>query len=320
MMSENMIEMMNNEWKQKLDKIVGEMNVKILEPMSKHTTFRIGGPADYYVTPKTQQEVVDIIKLCQQEEMPYYVIGNGSNLLVGDYGYRGVIIQIGNQMSEYTIKEIKPGTMHVTAGAGILLSRFAIAIANNSLQGFEFASGIPGTLGGAVAMNAGAYGGEIKDFIVSAVVVTNQNEVKVLSKEELELGYRTSVVQTKKYIVVEATFEFTVGDKDTILASISEFTQKRKEKQPLEFPSAGSTFKRPVGYYAGKLIMDAKLAGFSVGNIQVSQKHCGFVINTGGGTAKEVIALIDEVRRRVYEQFGVNLEPEVRMIGEFTEE
>lgn len=313
--------MMGNEMKNmfynRLLEIVGEENVKLDELMSKHTTFRIGGPADFFVTPETTEQVSEVLAACKEGEIPYYIIGNGSNLLVGDYGFRGVILQIGNKMAQYAIENVDDQHKRVTAQAGVMLSRIANAVANESLTGFEFASGIPGTLGGAVAMNAGAYGGEIKDNIVSAVVIDKEGTVLTLDKEQLTLGYRTSVVQTEGYIVLEATFEFPMGNKEEIVGKISELATQRREKQPLEFPSAGSTFKRPEGYYAGKLIMDCGLRGFRVGNIMVSEKHCGFVINAGGGTAKEALTLIDEVSRRVFEQFGVNLEPEVRMIGAF---
>lgn len=300
-----------------LTEIVGETNVVVGEPMCNHTTFRIGGPADYFVTPETKEQVCDILKACKEVNMPFYVIGNGSNLLVGDKGFRGVILQVGDKMSGVTVEAGEGNKKRVTAGAGIMLSKFANAVKNESLAGFEFASGIPGTLGGAVAMNAGAYGGEIKDQIVSAVIVDEEGNIQTLTKEELQLGYRKSIVQAKGYIVLEATFEFSHGNQEEIVARIAELTKQRREKQPLEYPSAGSTFKRPEGYYAGKLIMDCGLRGFRVGNIMVSEKHCGFVINVGNGTAKEVMTLIDEVSRRVFEQFGVNLEPEVRRIGEF---
>ena len=311
---------MENMFLNRLLEIVGEENVKVDEPMSMHTTFRIGGPADYFVTPEKKEQVSEIVTACKEAGISYYVIGNGSNLLVGDFGYRGLILQIGNKMSELTVEAVDETHKRVTSGAGLMLSRLASAVVKESLRGFEFASGIPGTLGGAVAMNAGAYGGEIKDNIVSAVVMDKTGEILTLTKEELELGYRTSVIQTQGYIVLEATFEFEEGNKEESTAEIAELTKKRREKQPLEFPSAGSTFKRPEGYFAGKLIMDCGLRGFRVGNIMVSEKHCGFVINAGGGTAKEALTLIDEVSRRVFEQFGVNLEPEVRMIGEFYKE
>lgn len=307
--------MMNN-FLERLEQIVGKDHVQTNELMSKHTTFRIGGEADYYVTPTTKEQVADIISLCKEKEVSYYIIGNGSNLLVGDHGYRGVIIQIGNFLSECTFKEVGD-KVHVRAGAGILLSRLATAIAGQELTGFEFAGGIPGTLGGAITMNAGAYGGEINQCCISALVLTKEGEFKEVSRDELAFGYRTSAVQTEGYIVFEVTLELEKGNKEEILSYMADLAKRRKDKQPLEYPSAGSTFKRPTGFYAGKLIEDSKLKGFRIGNVMVSEKHSGFVINTGGGTAKEVLAVIDEVSRVVYEQFGVRLEPEVRLIGEF---
>ncbi len=306
--------------KEKLGEIVGEENVLIEEPMMLHTTFRIGGPADYYVTPDSPEQISLTILFCKQNNLPYYIIGNGSNLLVGDYGYRGVIIQVADHFNKVTFEKLEGGKYRVTSGAGILLSKLAATIARQGLTGFEYASGIPGTLGGAVAMNAGAYGGEIKDNIISATVISEDGVIRILTKEELELGYRTSIIQRKDYVVLEAVFEFFEGDPEQIKAKTEDLSTRRREKQPLEYASAGSTFKRPEGYFAGKLIMDSGLRGFKVGNVMVSDKHCGFVINTGGGTATEVVTLIDEVQRRVFEQFGVNLEPEVRLIGQFSKE
>ncbi len=306
--------------KDKLCEIVGEENVLAEEPMCLHTTFRIGGPADYFVTPNSPEQISLTILFCKQNNLPFYIIGNGSNLLVGDYGFHGVIIQVGSHFEQVTFEKIDDGKCRVTAGAGILLSKLSDKIAKNGLTGFEYASGIPGTLGGAITMNAGAYGGEMRQNIVSATVINEEGVIKVLSKEELELGYRTSIIQRKGFVVMEAVFEFETGDPTEIKTKIDDFTVRRREKQPLEYASAGSTFKRPEGYYAGKLIMDSGLRGFKVGDIMISDKHCGFVINLGRGTASEVLTLIDEVQRRVFEQFGVNLEPEVRMIGQFSKE
>lgn len=311
---------MDKEMIEKLGKIVGEKNVLVQEPMKFHTTFRIGGPADYYVTPESPEEIALTILFCKQNNLSYYIIGNGSNLLVGDYGFRGVIIQVGNKFEHIEFEELENGKVRVTAGAGILLSKMASCIAKKEYTGFEYASGIPGTLGGAITMNAGAYDGEIKRNIISASVINQQGCIEKLSKEQLELGYRTSIIQKKDYIVVEAEFEFEKGDADAINAMTEDYTNRRREKQPLELASAGSTFKRPEGYYAGKLIMDSGLRGFKIGNVMVSEKHCGFVVNLGDGTAKEVLTLLDEVQRRVFEQFGVNLEPEVRLIGQFDKE
>lgn len=302
---------MNQDFIKQLKEIVD--NVKLNENMKLHTTFRIGGPADYYVEPNTKEEVKKLLLLCRKEEMPYYIIGNGSNLLVGDKGYRGIIIQIGKHLSKISFKE----NGQVTAQTGVMLSKLAMEIAEHSYTGFEFAAGIPGTLGGAVTMNAGAYGGEIKDCIISALVVNPKGEFITLSKEQLELSYRNSIIQKEQYIVLEATFQFEKADKTKVLETISDLNQRRREKQPLNYPSAGSTFKRPEGYFAGKLIMDAGLKGYRVGGIMVSDKHGGFVVNVDNGTAKEALMLIEDVKGKVLEQFGVELEPEVRLIGEF---
>ena len=290
----------------------GSGEVVTEEPMSRHTTFRIGGPADYFVTPHTKEEIRQVIRLCKEEEIPFAVLGNGSNLLVGDKGFRGVIIQLFKNFSDITIEE---ETIYAQSGA--LLVRLANQAAEQGLTGLEFASGIPGTLGGAVVMNAGAYGGEMKDVILWSDVLTEDGEFLRLSGEELELGYRTSVIQKEPYFVLGAALRLKKGDQTEIRSVMEELKEKRVSKQPVEYPSAGSTFKRPEGYFAGKLIMDAGLRGFSVGGAQVSEKHCGFVINKGGATAEEVQLLMKEVADRVEEKFGVRLEPEVKMLGEF---
>lgn len=292
--------------------IVGADNVWIDEPMKKHTTFRIGGPADYYICPHTPEEIREVISVCREEQIPWFIIGNGSNLLVSDSGYRGAVIQI---YKNFNAVECRDNIIHAQAGA--LLSQIAVQALRCSLAGFEFASGIPGTLGGAVTMNAGAYGGEMKDVIKSATVLTEDGRILTLPVEELKLGYRTSIIKSESYTVLEAEIELETGDQTQIRNHMEELSEKRRSKQPLEYPSAGSTFKRPEGYFAGKLIMDAGLRGFQVGGAQVSEKHCGFVINTGNATAADVIGLIHEVQKKVEEQFGVKLEPEVRFLGEF---
>ena len=297
---------------EELCSISGKENVLADEQMSGHTTFRIGGPADYFVTPSGTDEIAEIVRLCRDEDVPYYVIGNGSNLLVGDKGYRGVIIQIYKNMNRI---DVQGRETHVQAGAP--LSRTAAAACEAGLTGMEFASGIPGTLGGAVRMNAGAYGGEMKQILKNATVLIPAGEIRTLAADEMKLGYRTSIVSKMDYIVLEAVLVLTPGSREEIRARMEELKEKRVEKQPLEYGSAGSTFKRPEGYFAGKLIEDAGLRGFRVGNAQVSEKHCGFVINRGGATAREVLELMDEVVRRVEENSGVRLEPEVKKIGEF---
>ena len=290
------------------------------EPMKKHTTFRIGGPADYYAEPDMSRisKLIEIAKAC---DMPVTVIGNGSNLLVGDKGIRGLVIGIGKGMSEIEVTEAvaqdftaQDNCHIITAGAGAILAAKA---AEASLSGLEFASGIPGSVGGAVVMNAGAYGGEIKDVLIDATVLTADGELKTVTRDELDLSYRHSIVPEKGYIVLSARFRLTPKPKDEIKSYMAELRAKRVEKQPLEYPSAGSTFKRPEGYFAGKLIMDAGLRGYSVGDAQVSQKHCGFVVNKGEAAAADVLTLIKDVQETVLKQFGVKLEPEVKMIGEF---
>ena len=301
---------MENNIYEQLCHVAGKDCVKINEKMSSHTTFRIGGEAEYFVTPKDRAGVEGTLLLCKEQKVPLYVIGNGSNLLVSDEGVKGVVLQIGRGLSQVEITEGK-----IVAQAGAMLTQVANMAGKNGYTGMEFAVGIPGTIGGAVAMNAGAYGGEIKDVIVSATVLTPLGEVNKLTKEQLELGYRTSKVTRENYIVLEAEFLLASGNPEEIKAMSDKNMQARAEKQPLEYPSAGSTFKRPEGYFAGKLIMDAGLRGYSVGDAQVSEKHCGFLINKGNATAKDMMTLIKQVQEKVKEQYGVMLEPEVKMIG-----
>ena len=272
------------------------------EPMKKHTTFRIGGPADYYAEPDMSRisKLIEIAKAC---DMPVTVIGNGSNLLVGDKGIRGLVIGIGKGMSEIEVTEAvaqdftaQDNCHIITAGAGAILAAVAAKAAEASLSGLEFASGIPGSVGGAVVMNAGAYGGEIKDVLIDATVLTADGELKTVTRDELDLSYRHSIVPEKGYIVLSARFRLTPKPKDEIKSYMAELRAKRVEKQPLEYPSAGSTFKRPEGYFAGKLIMDAGLRGYSVGDAQVSEKHCGFVVNKGEAAAADVLTLIKDVQ------------------------
>lgn len=290
------------------------MIIREQEPLSAHTTFRIGGPAAYYLIPEDRDEVRDAIAFAEEKKLPFYVLGRGSNMLFDDEGFRGVIIEIGRGMEQVSMEDIPDGTVRVTAQAGIAMSSFAMQLAEAKLTGFEFAGGIPGTLGGGITMNAGAYGGEIRDCIRDATVMTESGEILVLAKEQLELGYRASVIQKKKYIVLEGSFVFVRGKKEEIMAKMKDLNQRRRDKQPLEFPSAGSTFKRPEGYFAGKLIQDAGLRGYRVGDAQVSEKHSGFVINRGNATAAEVRQLIHDVQERVQEKFQVRLEPEVRIV------
>lgn len=302
----------NHRIENKFCNCLGSDNVKQQEPMSRHTTFRIGGPADFYLCPHSTKEVQEIVEICKEEKLPYFVLGNGSNLLVSDKGYRGVVIQLWKNFSDITVKDCC-----IQAKAGALLSKVAVEALEAGLTGMEFASGIPGTIGGAAFMNAGAYGGEMKDIIKSVKVLDTQGEVRILPKEELKMGYRTSIVKEKGYTVLSVELELSKGNREEIRNTMEDLKERRTSKQPLEMPSAGSTFKRPEGYFAGKLIMDSGLRGFSVGGAQVSEKHCGFVVNKGGATAMDVLNLIREVQRRVKEQFGVDLETEVRFLGEF---
>lgn len=303
---------MKTEFIDHMIQVVGREGVWPDEPMKKHTTFRVGGPADLLVCPKTATEIAEILKLCRAAEVPYFIIGNGSNLLVSDAGYRGVILKIFKNMNEIRIDGDR-----IYADAGALLSTVSRKAMEAGLAGMEFASGIPGTLGGACVMNAGAYGGEMKDILESVNVLTDQGEIRTLSVEELELGYRYSVIKDRGDIVLEAVLHLQEGDREQIAARMQELKEKRVEKQPLEYPSAGSTFKRPEGYFAGKLIQDAGLRGYRVGGAQVSEKHCGFVINTGDATAADVMELIRNVQDKVYERFQVRMEPEVKFLGEF---
>ncbi len=291
---------------------LGSDNVKLYEPMKKHTTFRIGGPADYYLCPHSTEELQKILQICKEKKLDFFVLGNGSNLLVSDKGYRGAVIQLWKNFSDIMVK----GT-DITVKAGALLSKVAAEALEAGLTGMEFASGIPGTMGGAVMMNAGAYGGEMKDIIKEVTILTKEGEIQTFSKEEMEFGYRTSIVKEKGYVVISVVLQLKKGDRTEIRKVMDDLKERRVTKQPLDMPSAGSTFKRPEGYFAGKLIMDAGLRGFSVGDAQISEKHCGFIVNKGNATAADVLGLIGEVQKRVQEQFGVTLHPEVKFLGEF---
>lgn len=283
------------------------------EPMSRHTTFRVGGPADYYVEAQTAAELSQVLGLCRRQEVPCYVVGNGSNLLVGDGGYRGVILSLGKQFSGVE----KAGEGKLLAGAGALLSVVAKTALKESLAGMEFASGIPGTVGGAVVMNAGAYGSELADVLGSVMLLDPEGEVGRFSPAQLELGYRSSNIQARGLVVLQAEFNLEPGEEKQIAGRMEELAAQRRAKQPLEYPSAGSTFKRPEGYFAGRLIEEAGLRGFCVGGAQVSEKHCGFVVNRGGATAADIYELCRRVRQRVWEHSGVELELEVKVLGDF---
>ena len=298
---------MREDWIEAIKTIVDENRIRLQEPMSRHTTFRIGGMAEIFLMP-TIKEAVDVITLCRAKKIPYTIIGNGSNLLVGDKGIPGVVIEFGANASSIEVKE---NMIHAEAGA--LLSKVAHKALEASLGGMEFAAGIPGSIGGAVVMNAGAYGGEMKDIVQNVTVLTREGEIRELEKEELGFGYRASVIKDRGYVVLGAELMLVPGDKEEILARMQELKNKRVEKQPLEYPSAGSAFKRPEGYFAGKLVMDAGFSGYAVGGAKVSEKHCGFLINAGGATASDVMELIRQIQDiplTAYEEI-VTDEPEV---------
>lgn len=301
-----------------LQEILGADHVFPEEPMAKHITFRVGGPAEWFVLVNTVEQLKQVLALCKEQGEPYYIIGNGSDLLVSDAGVRGVIIRLAGEFEDITAKEsVNEGICNVCAGAGVMLASLSLRAGKKGFTGLEFANGIPGTVGGAVLMNAGAYGGEIKDTIVAADVLTRDGEIRRLEKEELQLSYRHSVMMESGDIVLRAYFTLTVRPKLQIFAVMESYKKARQEKQPLEYPSAGSTFKRPVGHFAGKLIQDAGLSGCKVGGAMVSTKHAGFVINAGGATAADVYNLIQHIKATVKEKFQVELEPEVRFLGEF---
>lgn len=292
--------------------ITDSQNVREQEPMARHTTFRVGGPARFYICPGTPGEAAEVIRACNRAGVPWFILGNGSNLLVSDEGYDGVVIQMYRGMNR-----IETEGSRIRAQAGALLSQIAAQALGAGLRGFEFAAGIPGTLGGAVTMNAGAYGGEMKQVLEEVTVLDREGNLKVIPAGELEMGYRTTIIKRENYVVVEALLRLEPGKQEEIRALMEELQERRSSKQPLNLPSAGSTFKRPEGYFAGKLIMDAGLRGYCIGGACVSEKHCGFIVNKGHATAAEIYRLIQEVQRIVEEKFGVRLEPEVKLLGRF---
>ena len=295
-----------------IEQIVSASNVLENEPMSRHTTFRTGGPASLFIRPENKEQLVEVMALIKKLGTEFFVLGNGSNLLVSDKGFDGVVISL-SKMNDIHLE----GDKDIYAEAGAMNSQIAAFARDNGLKNFEFAAGIPGTIGGAMIMNAGAYGGEMKLVTRSVTVLSPEGEIMVLDNASMEFGYRSSAIKGRGYIVISVLLSLEKGDKETITQNMQELAAKRREKQPLEFPSAGSTFKRPEGYFAGKLIEDAGLRGFSVGDAAVSEKHCGFVINKGNATSAEIYELICEVKKRVYENSGVTLEPEVIMLGKF---
>jgi UDP-N-acetylmuramate dehydrogenase len=303
---------LNHDIIEALRQIDSDLEMNINEKMSRHTTFKTGGPASLFIRPDSLEQLKKVVALLKRAEVPYFILGNGSNLLVSDKGYDGAIIST-DKFTDIRLEDEKT----IYAEAGVKNSAIAAFARDNSLTGFEFAAGIPGSLGGAVIMNAGAYGGEMKLIVKEVRALSPQGEIIRLDNEALRFDYRTSALKGKDFIVISALLELEKGDKDEISAQMNELALKRKEKQPLEYPSAGSTFKRPEGYFAGKLIEDSGLRGYTVGGAMVSDKHCGFVINKGEATSKDIYTLILNVQNTVYEKFGVRLEPEVILLGKF---
>lgn len=301
---------MYTEFAKQLASFMNQEDIKIEEPMKKHTSFRVGGPAKVFLNIRSEEILSKVLFILKEKQFPYFVLGNGSNLLVSDEGYEGVIVYLSEEFAEIEIKGNE-----ITAGAAAFLGKVARSAMEAGLSGLEFASGIPGSLGGGVVMNAGAYGGELSQVITRVRAMNAVGNIIILEKNELLLGYRTSIFKLQPFIILSVTMELQSGEKKDILDKMTKYNQARIEKQPLEYPSAGSTFKRPEGHFAGKLIMDAGLRGFSVGDAQVSEKHCGFVINKGNATAGEIRTLMEEVSKKVKEQFDVELEPEVIWLG-----
>lgn len=295
---------------QALKKFVPEEDIRLGEPMAEHTTFRIGGPADCLVQIGSRQQLIQVQRYLRLVEMPFFILGNGSNLLVSDKGYQGIVLQIGQKMSNIEVQ----GDV-IIAQAGASMARVARTAQEHGLTGLEFASGIPGTIGGGIVMNAGAYGGELSQVVTQVNVVNSEGEFMELENETMEFGYRTSTIRNNSFTVTEVILKLTRGDREQIKAKTEDLAARRREKQPLEYPSAGSTFKRPKGYFAGKLIMDAGMRGFRIGGAGVSEKHCGFVVNVGNATAEDVRSVINEVQERVKEKFNVDLEPEILFLG-----
>ena len=295
-----------------IKEIVPQEDILFHEPMSRHTTFRVGGEARCLIRIRDKKQLIRLVPYLQITAQEYFILGNGSNLLVGDKGYRGIIVKLDSSMGNISVDG-----MRMTVPAGTLLSQAASVARDHSLSGMEFASGIPGTIGGGIVMNAGAYEGEMKQIVESVEVMNREGEILVLDNDTMEFGYRTSVIRNRPFIVLEAVLKLQEGNREEIEARMEELSARRREKQPLEYPSAGSTFKRPEGYYAGKLIMDAGLRGFSIGGARVSDKHCGFVVNTGRATAADVREVIEEVQQRVRDKFGVRLEQEIVFLGDF---
>ena len=295
-----------------IEKIVPQENILFDEPMSRHTTFRVGGAAKCLIKVNNKEKMKKLIPYLHMTGQNFFILGNGSNLLVGDKGYSGILVKLGEGMESVTVEGER-----MKISAGTLLSKAASAARENELTGMEFASGIPGTVGGAIVMNAGAYGGEMKQIVESVEVMNMEGEILVLDNDTMEFGYRKSVIKSRPFIVLETVLCLQKGKQEEISSKMEELSRLRREKQPLEYASAGSTFKRPEGYFAGKLIMDAGLRGFSIGGAKVSEKHCGFIVNSGNATAADIREVIDEVQKCVKAKFGVTLEREVIYLGDF---
>jgi len=294
-----------------LQNLISEDSIKVNEPMKNHTTFKIGGPVDVLVLPRTFEDIKITMDYCQKNQQPLFIFGLGSNIVVRDKGIRGVAIKIGNNL-----KEIKISGQEIYAQAGIRLSELARKAAANSLSGLEFAEGIPGSLGGAVVMNAGAYDGEIKDVVVEVEGISQYGEKRTFPLAEIGFEYRHSVFQHNDYVILAVKIKLKPGSKEDIQSKMRAYAHSRQEKQPLEYPSAGSVFRRPAGYYVGPMLEKMGFKGFSVGGAQVSHKHAGFIVNTGNASAKDVLELIDIIKKTAREQFGVDLQPEIRVVGE----
>ena len=295
-----------------IEKIIPQERMLFEEPMSRHTTFKIGGEAECMLLIEQEEELIKLIPYLNQIEQNYFILGNGSNLLVGDKGYRGIIIKLGEGMNRITVEE---NCIHAQAGA--LLSQVAATARDAGLSGLEFAAGIPGSVGGGVVMNAGAYGSEMQQITEAVKVMDKEGKILILDNDTMEFGYRSSIIKNRPFIVLEVILRMKPGAKEEIQKTMDELMEKRRSKQPLNYPSAGSTFKRPEGYFAGKLIMDAGMRGYRIGGAQVADKHCGFVVNMGNASAADVKEVIEEVQERVKERFHVSLEPEVIFLGDF---
>lgn len=303
---------MNQALKEYIESVFEKQDIYFQEPMSRHTSFRTGGEADCLLQIRNVEQLQKILSYLRKTGNEYFLLGNGTNLLVSDRGYQGVVLQMGEGLSGISVEGEK-----IRVQAGALLSRTAKAAMDAGLAGMEFASGIPGSVGGGIVMNAGAYDGEMKQIVEQVTVLNEDGELMELDCDTMEFGYRTSVIRNRPFVVVEALLSLQKGDPEQILAKMADFAQRRRAKQPLEYPSAGSTFKRPEGYFAGKLIMDSGMRGRRVGGAQVSEKHCGFIVNTGNATSEDVAELMIEVQERVKERFGVMLEPEIVKLGKF---